>query len=337
MRRGRRDIAEFSVSFLDVICCGFGAIVLLLIITKTLEPAILESTTVNLDGQVADLQQQLFAIRGETDVFNRELTSKQEQISDERAALAILRTELADLEARHAQEAQSTTAQSSYRGELQLALQTLTAEMERLLGGRDIKNDLIGGIPVDSEYIIFIIDTSGSMFQNAWERVMDEMVNILDIYPEVKGIQVLNDMGEYMFPTFRGRWIPDTEGRREAIVQRLRNWNAFSNSSPVEGIQMAVRTFYEPGKKISIYVFGDDLMPNHSIADVANSIDRINRRGPDSERLVRIHAIGFPVLFQLAPPHQQVTANRFAALMREVTRRNGGTFVGLSDYRSERR
>ena len=34
----RRDIEEFSVSFLDVICCGFGAIILLLIITKTVQP-----------------------------------------------------------------------------------------------------------------------------------------------------------------------------------------------------------------------------------------------------------------------------------------------------------
>lgn len=337
MTRGRRDIAEFSISFLDVICCGFGAIVLLLIITKTIEPVILEATTVNLDGQVADLQEQLFAIRGETQILNRDLASKQEQLSREREALAVLRAELAELEARYASASQSNTEENSYRGELEIALQTLTAEMERLLAGRQSQNELIGGIPVDSEYVIFVIDTSGSMFENAWERVMDEMVNILDIYPEVKGLQILNDMGEYMFPTFRGRWIPDTEGRRAAILERLRSWNAFSNSSPVEGIQAAIRTFYEPGKKISIYVFGDDLMPNHSIAQVVSTVDRLNRSGLNEERLVRIHAIGFPVLFQLAPSHQQVTANRFAALMREISRRNGGTFVGLSDYRPEGR
>lgn len=337
MKRGRRDIAEFSISFLDVICCGFGAIVLLLIITKTVEPAILESTTVDLDGQIAELQQQLFTIRGETEIVNRELESKQEQLEQERTALATLRAELDELEVRYASARDTQSEETTYRGELELALQTLTAEMERLLAGRVHRNELIGGIPVDSEYIIFVIDTSGSMFENAWERVMDEMVNILDIYPEVKGLQILNDMGEYMFPSFRGRWIPDTEGRRAAILERLRSWNAFSNSSPVEGVQTAIRTFYEPGKKISIYVFGDDLMPNHSIAEVASTIDRLNRRGLDEERLVRIHAIGFPVLFQLAPTHQQVTANRFAALMREITRRNGGTFVGLSDYRPEGR
>jgi hypothetical protein len=334
MRRFRRDTGELNISFLDVICCGFGAIVLLLIIAKTVEPLVLETTTVNLDGKVADLQQQLFDIRGETTVFNRDMTAKHEQLSRERKRIAILRTELAELEASQAKVAQSSAAESTYRGELEVALQTLTAEMERLLGGATSQNELIGGIPVDSEYIIFIIDTSGSMFQNAWGRVLEEMENVLDVYPEVKGIQVMNDMGEYMFPTFRNQWIPDTEGRRLAILERLRNWNAFSNSSPVEGIQAAIRTFYDPGKKISLYVFGDDLQPNASVTEVANTIDRINRRGLSNERLVRIHAVGFPVLFQLAAPHQQESAERFATLMREITQRNGGTFVGLNDYRT---
>lgn len=335
MKRFRRDTGELNISFLDVICCGFGAIVLLLIIAKTVEPLVLETTTVNLDGKVADLQDQLFEIRGETEVFNRDMNAKHEQLSRQRERIAVLKTELAELEARQAKTTRTTAADSTYQGELEIALQSLTEEMERLLAGTTTDNELIGGIPVDSEYIIFIIDTSGSMFQNAWERVVEEMVNILEIYPEVKGIQVLNDMGEYMFPSYRNRWIPDTSGRRDAVVDRLRNWNAFSNSSPVEGIQMAIRTFYDPGKKISLFVFGDDLLPNESITEVANTIDRINRRGLNNERLVRIHAVGFPVLFQLAAPHQQQSANRFAALMREVTRRNGGTFVGLSDYRSE--
>ena len=40
--RKRRGVEEFSVSFLDVICCGFGAIILLLMLTKTFQPEVLE-------------------------------------------------------------------------------------------------------------------------------------------------------------------------------------------------------------------------------------------------------------------------------------------------------
>ncbi len=51
-------------------------------------------------------------------------------------------------------------------GRLLAAQQELTREMERLLGQarRPRRSEAtVGGIPVDSEYIIFIIDTSGSM------------------------------------------------------------------------------------------------------------------------------------------------------------------------------
>ena len=46
------------------------------------------------------------------------------------------------------------------------ARQELTEEMKRLLVDYDpLDDNTVGGIPVDSEYIIFVIDTSGSMFQ----------------------------------------------------------------------------------------------------------------------------------------------------------------------------
>jgi hypothetical protein len=203
--------------------------------------------------------------------------------------------------------------------------------MKRLLDGMEVNNNLIGGIPVDSEYIIFVIDTSGSMFSYAWDRMLAEIESTLNIYPNVKGIQIMNDMGNYMFSRYRGQWIPDTDGRRRVLMQNLRNWNVFSNSSPVEGITAAIRTFYDPDKKISIYVFGDEFT-GQSIAEVVDTVDRINREATDGQRRVRIHAVGFPVQF-IRAANLQGTGIRFAALMRELTYRNGGTFVGLNDFR----
>jgi hypothetical protein len=216
--------------------------------------------------------------------------------------------------------------------QLAIAQQQLSDEMKRLLGMQyQSKNKLIGGIPVDSEYIIFVIDTSGSMFSYSWDRMLREFQATLSIYPEVKGIQVMNDMGQYMFSRYRGKWIPDTPGRRKVIMDRLRTWNVFSNSSPVEGITQAIRTFYAPDKKISVYVFGDEFTGD-SIQQVVKTIDRINRVDAEGNRRVRIHAVGFPVQFA-RQRHLQTTGIRFATLMRELTYRNGGTFVGLNDYR----
>jgi hypothetical protein len=331
-KQKRRGPEEFSLSFLDVICCGFGAVILLLMITKTVQPQIIEASTVNLEGVVADLQEQLFEIRGETRVLNRDLNARHEQLSEYEERIAILRGQLASAKSRYDSIQVQTNSNDVVTEQLAIARQALSEEQKRLLGMQyRSKNNLIGGIPVDSEYIIFIIDTSGSMFSYAWERMMAELEATLSIYPEVKGIQVMNDMGQYMFSRYRGQWIPDTPSRRKVIMQNLRNWNVFSNSSTVEGITAAIRTFYDPGKKISIYVFGDEFT-GESIAEVIDTVDRINRADAEGNRLVRIHAVGFPVQF-IRAPHLQTTGIRFATLMRELTFRNGGTFVALNDFR----
>ncbi len=328
----RRAIDEFSLSFLDVICCGFGAVILLFMITKTVQPQVIEAATLSLEGRIAALQEQLFELRGDTRVLNRELNAKHEQLSRHEERVAILRGELAGLRSRHEALRRNTDSDDVVASHLARARQTLTAEMRRLLGSQhQASNQLIGGIPVDSEYIIFVIDTSGSMFSYSWNRVLEEFEATLSIYPEVKGIQVLNDMGNYMFSRYRDRWIPDTPSRRKAMLERLRTWSAFSNSSPVEGITKAISTFYDPDKKISIYVFGDEFT-GPSIQEVVGIVDRINRADERGDRLVRIHAVGFPVQFQ-NQLHMQTTGIRFATLMRELTHRNGGSFVGLEDYR----
>jgi hypothetical protein len=330
----RRSNESTSLSYLDVMCCGFGAIILLLMITRvsSSDNRALETSEVPASGSVLELQRQLFEIRGETNILNRDLNAKHEQLSQYEDRIARLRRELSMLQGRF----NTTTAQSTdfedLEGELALARQELTEEMQRLqerMSAR-VDTDSVGGVPVDSEYVIFIIDTSGSMFNYAWDRMMEVMRETLDIYPELKGIQVMNDEGDYMFSSFRGDWIPDTPARRNAIMQRLRTWNPFSNSSPVEGIVAAIRAYHEPGRKISLYVLGDDFAGN-SISDVVNTVDRINAPDGAGERLVRIHGIGFPVV--LSQPERYRTGGfRFSALMRELARKNGGTFVGLNDF-----
>jgi hypothetical protein len=100
----------------------------------------------------------------------------------------------------------------------------------------------------------------------------------------------------------------------------------------VEGVTRAISTFYAPDKKISIYVLGDDFQPGGSIRNVLQTIDRINVEDANGNRLVRIHGIGFPVIFA-QPARFRQSVYRYATLMREMTSRNGGTFVGLNDFR----
>lgn len=332
MRRKRGETDSFSVSFLDVAACGFGAMIILLMITKSGEPVSIEFVDVPPEGSITELQEQLFAIRGETTIYNRDLNAKHEQLSAMKDRIARLQRDLDDAKGRFQTSNQLSTEITDEVGRLAIAQQSMTEEMQRLLANSSApENNAIGGIPVDSEYIIFVIDTSGSMYGSAWNKMLGVIDDTLNVYPEVKGIQIMNDMGDYMFDSYRGKWIPDTPGRRNTIVSTLRTWNPFSNSSPVEGVTRAINTFYEPGKKISIYVIGDDFQPGGSIQNVLQTIDRINVEDENGDRLVRIHGIGFPVIFAARARYRQ-SVYRYSTLMREMTQRNGGTFVGLNDF-----
>ncbi|MDH3533528.1 MAG: VWA domain-containing protein, partial [Gammaproteobacteria bacterium] len=296
MRR-RRNVEAFSLSFLDCICCGFGAIILLLVLSKIYEPVIIEKTQDDLEQLIALLQQELFDIRGETTVINRELESVRSQTSTTKLELARLQGDLSKIRGQYA-ATQRDSESVLDEGALKITKQRLTEEMRRLQPFyRSADDDAVAGIPVDSEYVIFIIDTSGSMQQFNWQRAIQKLTETLDVYPQVKGIQIMNDNGAYMFQQYRGKWIPDTPGRREAIINTMRNWRPFSDSNPVDGIIYAISTYWAPDRKISIYVFGDEFSGG-SVESVVRQIDVVNREDDKGERMVRIHAVGFPFFFE---------------------------------------
>ena len=112
----RRAPAEFSLSFLDVICCGFGAVILLLMITKTVQPQVIEQAMVDAESAVAELTEQLFEIRGETTILNRDLNVKREQISEYDEKIAILQGTLARTRSEYDALSTSQNANAISRG-----------------------------------------------------------------------------------------------------------------------------------------------------------------------------------------------------------------------------
>jgi hypothetical protein len=333
MKLKRHSTEVFSMSFLDCICCGFGAMILILVLTETGQPVVLERVRTDMHGQVAKLQAELYEIRGETDILNRDLKGRIEQLSTDRSKLARLQGDLSTIKGQYQTSQKEAEIQNTEEGQLVAAYEKLTAEMERLMaaGYRRPKTAAVGGIPVDSEYIIFVVDTSGSMQDMNWSAAGAIMNEILNMYPKVKGIQVMDDEGAYMFSEYRGQWIPDSPARRKAIFERFRSWTSFSNSNPMEGIIAAIRTFASQERKVSIYYLGDDF-PGESIQAALDTVERINR-SPDGKPLVRIHAIGFPWPDRVP----QMGSMRYTALMRMLCEQNGGTFVGMEEQGQRRK
>ncbi len=333
VRKKDRDIEVFSLSFLDCICCGFGAMILLFVLSKFSAPQQIEAAQVDLKARIERIEQALYEIRGETVILNRDLTATREQLSQKQKRLARLQGDLSDIEGRFAASKGDAEVQNIIDGQLARALQQLTEEQKRLqqVQPRRRADGQVGGIPVDSEYVVFVIDTSNSMQRGAWPLVQKKLQETLEVYPHVKGLQIMNDDGVYMFSQYEGKWIPDTAGRRRILLSTLGSWQPFSNSSPVEGIVEAIRAFRGEGRKISLYVFGDEFSGT-AIQPVLDEVDRINLTAADGKRQVRIHGVGFPTVIERT---QQTgnTGQRFATLMRAVCYRNDGTFVGLNGTR----
>jgi hypothetical protein len=322
----RRSVEVFSLSFLDCICCGFGAIILLLVLTDYQRPARLEASRVNLQGQLRDLQQQLEVIRGESDDLERQLQGRVDKLQQERHKLDHLSGDISSLQGKYSASRQEADVTNTVESDLVAAKQKLSAQMMRLLKDHASRpaTEAIAGIPIDSEYIIFIVDTSSSMTANHWDVNLAIIDEILSLYPHVKGLQVMNDQGTYMFNGTKGHWLDDSPEQRAEIRSRARHWHAFSQSNPVPGMEEAIRTYWAADKRVSLYVLGDEFTGN-SIQAALDSIGTLNKLDANGRRPIRIHAIGFPE----GPGMSPFTNIRFSALMRLVTEQNNGTFVGL--------
>ena len=321
-KANRRNADIFSLAFLDIIACGFGAIVLLLLIVKPDSPSSLING-INID--------ELFSLQNKRDSLVVELT-KLDQIELELQQIFNSRRNTQDESVQTLLSLkQQTSILTEVKEKLNTAQQSLTEEMERILNNKERDRE-VGGIPVDSEYIIFVIDNSGSMEQ-PWKVLIKEMQNILNIHPDIKGIQVMNDQGSYLIKGYSGKnkWAPDIPSVRNGIIELLKvrsNWRAQSLSNPVNGIKTAINNHFIPGRKISIYLLGDDLMNAAAIVDkTIEEIDRINTDPISGEKKARIHGIVFA---GVANPNLIDYAN----FIRQVTYRNDGTalFIPISGH-----
>lgn len=312
MKRPARPFDIFNLSFLDVISCGFGAVVLLVLISD-FSAAPPTSTWARAEAVLREI----LVAEAEIEDLRSALTQERRTAASRAVRLAHLRSAAQAARARAATDEEENRTLNENLSGLVLTQQALRRAAIRADTAQQ-RDEEVGGIPVDSDYVVFIVDTSGSM-QTIWRHVTRELENVINIYPQVKGFQILNDNGGHLLSGYVGRWIPDTPKRRQSVIRRFRTWQSVSNSSPVEGLQAALKRYAKPGVKLSIYIFGDDYSGG-SYDPVIQVLDRLNTSTVSGTRLAKVHAVGF-----ISPSWSP----RFPTLMREVTRRNGGTFIAL--------
>ena len=111
----------------------------------------------------------MYEIRGETVILNRDLRG--------RASCSRRRRRWRDCRvtsptSRAGSAATTRPGPDIIESELASAYQELTDEMKRLQKQPRRRPTAVGGIPVDSEYVVFVIDTSSSMQRFAWPLLL---------------------------------------------------------------------------------------------------------------------------------------------------------------------
>ncbi len=160
----RREAEVFSISFLDCICCGFGAVLLVFLLTV--------SSKTSVDKGVVD------EVRERVRKAENELRLNQQDLDRIAQLLAAAQLELQDINARNVQDQLKL---SERKRELLLMLQQTSAmkeALDRLLAEKkDLPTEEVAPIPIPEidrrqyltgvklhgEFVVFLVRTSGSM------------------------------------------------------------------------------------------------------------------------------------------------------------------------------
>lgn len=331
MRRRRSNLEIFSLSFLDCICCAFGALILLFVISMGSERRSLQDVRDALMLLLQRRQAELSKVMEEHDLKAERVAASSAVVQDLESSLHQLAVEIETLR-RQIGEAESGAARlAAERDTRQLELDA----RQRLLDLPQTDPRSPVGLPVEADHLVLIIDTSGSMRDPATGLILPYAIRkvreLFMAYPSIEGIQFLDADGAYLIPGTAGRWIPDQPQAREQLIRTVATYPRSSASNPVPGLIRALRTFggeAAAGKRVAIFVIGDEF--TQTAAEVLPRLDRLNPRGPDGSRTVAIHAIGLPHVV-LADRMFMRTGIRFANLMRELAWAHDGTFVGVVD------
>lgn len=173
MRKKRRGLNPFSLSFLDVMSCGFGAAVLIFMLIKhntTVQAVQLDSAgtdTLPMQSQIETIEAKVQQLNARAAAVGGEAANIQDQIND------TLKT-LATIDAR--QTATDDGELEALQKQLQEKKAALLKEKERGSQLTDIKGDgkrqYLTGLAVEGRRILILFDRSASMID-------EELVNIV--------------------------------------------------------------------------------------------------------------------------------------------------------------
>jgi len=306
----------FSMSFLDIMSCGFGAIVLILLISQF-----------QTDDIIIDEDQIISIQKLEGDIANSlEKKNKLAAIKESlEKKLNSINTDLTYKKVETKNKVKIALDKIKKNEKLKELITPIVEDKNLKLPAKEA-----GGLNVDAEYIVFIIDNSGSMVEwGPWSSVIREVYSIIDAFPDLKGFQILNDQGAKMLST-GNKWIEDTPSNRKLMKTSIKNFRGISRSNPLPGLKIALNRYANGLNKVGIFIVGDDisLQTGERTETIYKDIQKLNRI--NGKIKARINGLVF-LTSRFAPSENRVAATNmnlmFLNFINELSYSNMGSVV----------
>jgi hypothetical protein len=323
MRSRRRETAIFSISFLDCICCGFGGVLLLFVLTA--------------GKQQDEREKRLAEVRVAIGRLEADVTQEQEKLQK------LARRTREDAERRREIEERNTTdAQALTELERQLALlllnqSTLEDEMRQLMEEKEAiptveeppplpipnveRRQYLTGFKLEGRAFLILVRASGSMVAETveeainlqlepeevrrespkWRRAVRAIEWLIASLPHESTFQV-RLFAEETVPLFTGdfdRWIPRDDRRQVREVIAALNQVVPTGGANLERAFVTLRQM--PVVPDSVLLITDGLptlSDSHGSATVVSDIDRIrhfNAAARLAPRDIPINTLLFPL------------------------------------------
>ena len=255
----RRRFNVFSLSFLDVMSCGFGAVILVYLIinhatereTRNLNRDLLAEIRL-LDYQVQTGERDLFELLERLEALNQRVSDSDDRLAASRTSVERQRDDFSELEAQTLARIESIEALKSDVETREQELERLRAQEAASDGGRirtftgDGDRQYLTGMRIGGKHILIAVDTSASMLDERivnvirrrnmpedrrrsapkWQRAVRTVEWVaaqlpLDAHFQIYGF---NTEAVSMVPDRQNEWVPLADGRElEAGLAGLRS------------------------------------------------------------------------------------------------------------------
>lgn len=354
MRRHRRGIEQFSMSFLDAMSCGLGAVILIFMIIN-------HASEVRAVGNNKEVAQNLSLIEEEVLQKRSALAAMASALQETEAQLEAARREAASLEKIIDQEDDSDQEVRTREKNIQALKEELKSIEKQVNTLREKQGDgdatrsfagegrrqYLTGLKVDGKHVLILLDSSASMLGDTildvirrrnmsdarkqasakWQRAVNTVDWLTTQVPAASQFQIysFNTSVKAALPGTEGKWLGTDKGRRLTdAVQNLRKIVP-ANGTSLEMAFQAVAAL-QPAPD-AVFLITDGLPTQDVSASQTGGVsgrERIRLFGTAVSRLPK----SVPVNVILLPMEGDPLA---ASSFWQLARSSGGVFMSPSE------